>query len=110
MLGTLIIPFTFTLLWLSVFGNSALYEIIHGGAAFAEEAMVHPERGFYSLLAQYPAFTFSASVATITGLLFYVTSADSGALVLGNFTSQLKDINSDAPAGCASSGRWRLAY
>ncbi len=93
----LIIPFTFTLLWLSVFGNSALYEIIHGGAAFAEEAMVHPERGFYSLLAQYPAFTFSASVATITGLLFYVTSADSGALVLGNFTSQLKDINSDAP-------------
>ncbi|MGC6746869.1 hypothetical protein ACP0HM_35150 [Escherichia coli] len=46
MLGTLIIPFTFTLLWLSVFGNSALYEIIHGGAAFAEEAMVHPERGF----------------------------------------------------------------
>lgn len=26
-----------------------------------------------------------------------MTSADSGALVLGNFTSQLKDINSDAP-------------
>jgi choline/glycine/proline betaine transport protein len=38
-MGTLIIPFTFTLLWLSVFGNSALYEIIHGNAAFAEEAM-----------------------------------------------------------------------
>lgn len=34
-MGTLIIPFTFTLLWLSVFGNSALYEIIHGDAAFA---------------------------------------------------------------------------
>lgn len=96
-LGTLIIPFTFTLLWLSIFGNSALYEIIHGNADFAAEAIAHPERGFYSLLAQYPAFTFSASVATITGLLFYVTSADSGALVLGNFTSKLKDINSDAP-------------
>ncbi|VFS61852.1 Glycine betaine transporter BetP [Raoultella planticola] len=80
-----------------MFGNSALYEIIHGNVAFAEEAMAHPERGFYNLLAQYPAFTFSASVATITGLLFYVTSADSGALVLGNFTSKLKDINSDAP-------------
>ncbi|MGG9016241.1 BCCT family transporter, partial [Escherichia coli] len=51
-LGKLIIPFTFTLLWLSVFGNNALYEIIHGGAAFAEEAMVHQERGLYSLLAQ----------------------------------------------------------
>lgn len=96
-LGTLIIPFTFTLLWLSVFGNAALYEIIHGDASFGQEVVVHAERGFYGLLAQYPAFTFSASVATITGMLFYVTSADSGALVLGNFTSRLKDINSDAP-------------
>jgi len=96
-LGTLIIPFTFTLLWLSVFGNAALYEITHGDAGFAQEVISHAERGFYSLLAQYPAFKLSASVATITGLLFYVTSADSGSLVLGNFTSKLKDINSDAP-------------
>lgn len=95
--GTLTIPFIFTLLWLSIFGNSALNEIIHGNAAFAQETLGHPERGFYSLLAQYPAFTFSASVATITGLLFYVTSADSGSLVLGNFTSRLSDINHDAP-------------
>ncbi|SQK76817.1 Glycine betaine transporter BetP [Tatumella ptyseos] len=77
-LGTLIIPFAFTLLWLSVFGNAALYQIIHGNLSFANDVMQHPERGFYNLLAQYPAFTFSASVATITGLLFYVTSADSG--------------------------------
>ncbi|WP_039054784.1 choline transporter [Enterobacter sp. Bisph1] len=96
-LGTLIIPFTFTLLWLSVFGNAALYEIIHGDAGFAQDVIAHAERGFYSLLAQYPAFKLSASVATITGMLFYVTSADSGSLVLGNFTSTLKDINSDAP-------------
>lgn len=34
-MGTLIIPFTFTLLWLSIFGNSALHEIIHGNATFA---------------------------------------------------------------------------
>ncbi|AML59353.1 High-affinity choline uptake protein BetT [Serratia rubidaea] len=95
--GTLIIPFVFTLLWLSIFGNSALYQIIHGNTAFAQEVMQYPAHGFYSLLAEYPAFTFSASVATITGLLFYVTSADSGSLVLGNFTSRLSDINNDAP-------------
>ncbi|MDX6915378.1 choline transporter [Pectobacterium carotovorum] len=95
--GTLIIPFVFTLLWLSIFGNSALYQVIHGNLDFATEVMQHPERGFYSLLAQYPGFSLSASVATITGLLFYVTSADSGSLVLGNFTSRLGDINNDAP-------------
>ncbi|EIC83192.1 choline transporter [Serratia sp. M24T3] len=96
-LGTLIIPFVFTLFWLSIFGNSALYQILHGNLAFANEVIAHPERGVYSLLAQYPGFTLSASVATITGLLFYVTSADSGSLVLGNFTSKLVDINNDAP-------------
>jgi len=80
-----------------VFGNAALYEIIHGNTGFAQEVMAHAERGFYLLLEQYPAFKLSASVATITGMLFYVTSADSGSLVLGNFTSKLKDINSDAP-------------
>ncbi|MBA0167957.1 choline transporter [Pectobacterium sp. CFBP8739] len=95
--GTLIIPFVFTLLWLSIFGNSALYQVIHGNLDFANEVMQYPERGFYSLLAQYPGFSLSASVATITGLLFYVTSADSGSLVLGNFTSRLSDINNDAP-------------
>jgi choline-glycine betaine transporter len=44
-----------TLLWLSVFGNSALYEIIHGDAAFAEEAMLHPERGSFSFEVKFPS-------------------------------------------------------
>ncbi|WP_272536776.1 choline transporter [Providencia sp. PROV182] len=96
-IGTLIIPFVFTLLWLSIFGNSALYEIIHGNSELAKTVLDAPEKGFYSLLELYPGFGLTASVATITGLLFYVTSADSGSLVLGNFTSKLSDINNDAP-------------
>lgn len=95
--GTLIIPFVFTLAWLSVMGNSALYEVIHGNMQFAQEVLAKPELGFYKLLSHYPWFTFTASVAFITGLLFYVTSADSGAIVLGNFTYRLGDVNSDAP-------------
>ena len=96
--GTLIIPFIFTLIWLSIFGNSVLNEIIgNGNLALAEEVINYPARGFYRLLEQYPGFMFTASIATITGLLFYVTSADSGSLVLGNFTYKLHDINSDAP-------------
>ncbi|EPL9569736.1 choline transporter [Providencia rettgeri] len=96
-IGTLIIPFVFTLLWLSIFGNSALYEIIHGNTELAQTVLEAPEKGFYSLLELYPGFGLTASLATITGLLFYVTSADSGSLVLGNFTSKLSDINNDAP-------------
>ncbi len=95
--GTMTVPFLFILLWISIFGNSSLDLIMGGNAAFGEIAMNNPERGFYSLLAEFPAVPISAAVATFTGLLFYVTSADSGALVMSNFTSHLKDADSDGP-------------
>jgi choline/glycine/proline betaine transport protein len=96
--GTLVIPLLFTLTWLSIFGNSALYSVIFdGNTQLATTVLENPAHGFYDLLAQYPGFTFTAGVATITGLLFYVTSADSGALVLGNFTTKFTNIEHDSP-------------
>ncbi len=94
--ATLFIPFLFILLWVSIFGNSALDIVIGGNGDFGEAAMSQPEQAFYSMLDQYPGFTLSAGVATFVGLLFYVTSADSGALVMGNFTSYLKRSTADA--------------
>lgn len=96
--GTLVIPLLFTLTWLSIFGNSALYSVIFdANTQLATTVLENPAHGFYDLLAQYPGFTFTAGVATITGLLFYVTSADSGALVLGNFTTKFTNIEHDSP-------------
>jgi choline/glycine/proline betaine transport protein len=96
-IGTLIIPFLFTLAWLSVMGNSALYQVMHGNLQFAQDIIARPELGFYKLLSFYPWFSVTALVALITGLLFYVTSADSGSIVLGNFTYKFNDVNSEAP-------------
>ncbi|APX62801.1 choline transporter [Acinetobacter schindleri] len=96
--GTLVIPLLFTLTWLSIFGNSALYSVIFDdNTQLAATVLDNPAHGFYDLLAQYPGFMFTAGVATITGLLFYVTSADSGALVLGNFTTKFSNIEHDSP-------------
>ena len=95
--GTVIIPFIFTLTWISVMGNSALYEAIQGNLSFVTDTLANPEHGFYQLFAQYPWFSWTAVLVFVTGLLFYVTSADSGAMVLGNFTYKLNDVNSDAP-------------
>jgi len=96
--GTLVIPLLFTLTWLSIFGNSALYSVIFdGNTQLAATVLDNPAHGFYDLLAQYPGFMFTAGVAMITGLLFYVTSADSGALVLGNFTTKFSNIEHDSP-------------
>jgi choline/glycine/proline betaine transport protein len=46
-------------------------------------------------LQEYPVFTVVASLAIVVGLLFYVTSADSGALVMANLSSRLPTANHD---------------
>ncbi|MCZ2859211.1 choline BCCT transporter BetT [Blastococcus sp. VKM Ac-2987] len=97
--GTLLLPFSYILMWVSIFGNSAIDRIRQGDAAFGETAMNTPERGFYTLLAEYPAFPVIASIATFVGLLFYVTSADSGALVMANLSSRLARPQDDAAGG-----------
>ncbi len=104
--GVLVVPFSFILVWISIFGNSAL-EAARGDKEFAETTASAPEAGFYSLLEQYPGATLLIGIATITGLLFYVTSADSGSLVMGNFTSRLDDPMAD----CSRSLRifWSVA-
>jgi choline/glycine/proline betaine transport protein len=94
--GTMIIPFSYILMWVSIFGNSAIDIVRSGNQGFGELAMNTPEQGFYSLLQQYPWFPFIGSVATFVGLLFYVTSADSAALVLANLSSRLRTPMDDA--------------
>ena len=93
--GTLTIPFLFILLWMSFFGNSALERIRGGDAEFGAIAMNEPQRGFYELIASYPGGTLLVFLTTIIGLLLYITSADSGALVLSNFTAKITDSQQD---------------
>jgi len=96
-IGVLVVPFTFTLIWISIFGNSAIDSVRSGNAEFGETAMNIPEHGFYMLLDQYPGALFLAGLATFTGLLFYVTSADSGSLMMSSFTSRATHPNQDGP-------------
>ena len=96
-LGTLTIPFIYIVMWISIFGNAALDLIRNGGdQEFAETAVNTPELGFYGLLQQYPGAFFLVGLATFVGLLFYVTSADSGALVMANLSSSLPGSDVDA--------------
>ncbi|OZM78509.1 choline BCCT transporter BetT [Pseudonocardia sp. MH-G8] len=93
--GTLVIPFTYIVMWISIFGNSAIDTMRDGNTAFGENTVANNAQGFYELLAQYPGVTVIAAVATFVGLLFYVTSADSAALVMSNLTSHLETVRSD---------------
>ena len=96
--GVLIVPLAFIIIFISIFGNSALDIVRSGNTEFGEIAMNVPEQGFYDLLSLYPGAFFLIGLATVVGLLFYVTSADSGALVLSSFTSIIEDPREDGTA------------
>ncbi len=95
--GVLTVPFLFILAWMSFFGNTALSRVVGGDTEFGETAAAEPQRGFYDLLASSPGSVFLIGLATMVGLLLYITSADSGALVMSNFTSRVKDSRQDGP-------------
>lgn len=81
----------------SLFGNSALYEVIHGNTKFAALAVASPEAGWYALLGMFPGPMFLIGLATLSGLLFYLTSSNSGAMVMSNFSASIPDPSHDGP-------------
>ncbi|PXA76610.1 high-affinity choline transporter BetT [Auritidibacter sp. NML120779] len=95
--GVLLIPFAFILLWVSILGNAAL-GFFQSDPTFLEETYNTPESGFFTLLEQYPGSLFTIGLAVLTGLFFYVTSADSGSLVMANMTSKATMADSDGPS------------
>ncbi len=98
--GTMIIPFSYIVMWISIFGNAALDEIRNGNTDLRDivNDASGPDTALWSLLQEYPAFPVVATLFILIGLLFYVTSADSGALVMANLSSTLKTANHDAGA------------
>ena len=53
--GTMVIPFSYIVMWYRIYGNAAIDAVRAGDASFAEAASASPEGGFYALLAEYPA-------------------------------------------------------
>ncbi len=94
----MVIPFSYIVMWISIFGNAAIDKVRGGDEGFAELAVDFTGLGFYELLKDYPLANAVIFVAFLVGLLFYITSADSAALVMGNLCSELHDVQQDCAA------------
>lgn len=96
-IAAITVPVLCDFIIVSFFGNSALYEVLQGNTAFAELAVQSPEHGWYALLELFPGATILIALATLSGLLFYITSANSGAMVMSNFSTSIPDPSEDGP-------------
>ncbi|QHG85520.1 BCCT family transporter (plasmid) [Rhodococcus rhodochrous] len=97
--GVLLLPFSYIIMWVSIYGNAAIDSIRNNGdREFADSSLNRPEEAFFDLLADYPWFPVVAVIAAVTALIFYVTSANSAALVMANLTSKVEDPDDDGAA------------
>jgi choline/glycine/proline betaine transport protein len=85
--GTLILPLVFMMGWMSVMGNSAIELVTAGAEPLGAAALENPGAAIYEFLQYLPWPALTAGVVSVLALVFFVTSGDSGALVLANFTS-----------------------
>jgi choline/glycine/proline betaine transport protein len=87
-LGVLFLPALFSTLWLSVFGGSALFNTLVGnGAAMSTYNEVGQTVAMFAMLEQFPLGAISGLLATLLVVTFFVTSSDSGSLVIDHLTS-----------------------
>ena len=96
-IAAITVPVLCDFIIVSFFGNSALFQVLQGNTAFAELAVQSPEQGWYALLAMFPGAMFLIALATFSGFLFYITSANSGAMVMSNFSASIPDPAEDGP-------------
>ena len=81
--GVMLVPTVLTFLWFSVLGGNAIYRELYGqGGLIAEDGSVDADSALFDLLAGLPAGTALTFGAILLIGIFFVTSADSGALVM----------------------------
>ena len=87
--GVLLIPTGFTLIWMGFMGNAALYSIMHEANTGLLEAVQRDSSvALFEFLNNLPFSSVTSIIATLLVMLFFVTSADSGALVTDYLTAK----------------------
>lgn len=81
--GVLFIPTGFTFLWMTVFGNSAIDLILNKGHAnLGEVVNKDVSLSLFALFEHLPLTGILTAVGLLMVVVFFITSADSGALVM----------------------------
>lgn len=86
--GVLLVPTGFTFMWMTVFGNTSINMIMNQGiTSLAEQVNADTSLALFAFLEHFPFSSVLSMVAVCMVILFFVTSADSGSLVIDMLAS-----------------------
>ncbi len=87
----LIIPSVVCVLWMAVFGGTAIDQVLSDPATSAVKAEVIdsyvPELSLFAMLDGLPLSAITSTIGIILVIVFFVTSSDSGSLVIDTITA-----------------------
>jgi choline/glycine/proline betaine transport protein len=90
--GVLFVPAGFTLLWMTIFGDTAIHMVLHQGlTGLVDTVRQDSSLALFAFLEHFPFSSVLSLVAVAMVVVFFVTSADSGALVLDMLASGGRD-------------------
>lgn len=82
-LGVMLVPTAFTLLWMTIFGNSAISLIFEQGVTqLGELVNSNTSVALFVFLENFPYATLLSFISVLMIVVFFVTSCDSGAMVV----------------------------
>jgi len=86
--GVLLVPSVITFLWLTAFGGSAIFMDIKGvSEGLGERIIVDESTALFVFFEQFPWSNFLSVVGILLVISFFVTSSDSGSLVIDSITA-----------------------
>lgn len=86
--GVLLVPTIFTFMWFSIFGDTALHLIMNEGyTTLITDVQNNTAVALFKLFEQLPWSSFVSFITVILIMTFFVTSSDSGSLVIDSLAS-----------------------
>ena len=87
LIGVVLAPSVVSILWISIFGSTAFHIELFGEGGITAAVNENITTALFSLLEHFPLSYFSILFVVIAGIIFFVTSSDSGSLVIDFITS-----------------------
>ncbi|CAN5904982.1 hypothetical protein BH23ACT10_BH23ACT10_21800 [soil metagenome] len=86
-LGVVLMPSLLSFLWMSVFGGSAVFLQLNGIVDLATAVNENVATALFEMLRAFPLTQVTSIVGVLLVISFFVTSSDSGSLVVDHLTS-----------------------
>jgi len=86
-IAVLLVPTFITIIWMSIYGGIAIDQVLNGVGALGTEGLTEVPLAMFQMFDQLPMSTLLSVIAIILVLIFFITSSDSGSLVIDSITA-----------------------